>query len=110
MDLIYDFIDLRESYHGKILESSTCKALKEKYRHDNDLIERFFDDSLGHNEFEFVSNQKLLELYEGFSGDKKITARRLVDLLVERFPFIRRDRVAISRGIRGVAVKNDACL
>ncbi len=108
--LIYDFIDLRESYNGKILESHTCKALKEKYRHDNDLIERFFDDSLTHSEDEFVSSQKLLELYQGFSGDKKITARRLVDLLIERFPFICRDRVATSRGIKGVAVKNDSCL
>ncbi len=108
--MIYDFLDLRESLRGKILESSTCQTSKEKYRRDNDLIERFFDDSLIHDEYNFISNQKLLELYEDFSGNKKMTARKLVDILVDRFSFITRSRSSAARGIMGVNQKNDDSL
>ncbi len=105
LQLILDYIDLRETLKGKIMESDTCKSTRERYRHDNDLIERFFDDSLTRSEYEFVSNAKLIELYETFSGDKKMTARKLVDILVDRFPFIERKKQSNTRGIKGVDVK-----
>ena len=100
--LIVEYMAMHEFNNGKPYESRECMQAKEQYRSTNDRMEEFFSEYLERDPNGFVTNQRLLELWETLYGKKRqISTIALSKELVKRFKFLEKDRRAGARGIGG---------
>ena len=101
-----DAIRLRAEYNGKIPESEQCRKAKEVYRSENDTIENFIDEYLIADRNGFISNTRLVELYQEFTG-KKLSSQALGKLVSGKIEGVEKKTFKNQRGLIGV--RENAC-
>lgn len=102
------WIDCRDNNNKTPLRSQECIRAAEKYRKDNDEVERFFDDYLERMPGHSITYQSLEELWVESSGNKRFNGMRwLVESLIAKYGFITRGNSGGKRVLKGIIEKRD---
>lgn len=106
--LIDAWIDCRDTNNKTPYRSRECMRAGERYRKENDEVERFYDDYLERSDWSSISYQKLEELWIESTGNKRFNGMRwLVESLTSKYAFIKRSHSDGKRILKGVAEKQD---
>ncbi len=104
--LIDAWIDCRDNNNKTPYRSKECTKAGEKYKKDNDEVERFFDDYLEPCSYGTISYSELETLWIESSGNKRFSGMRwLVESLINKYGFIQRHRSNGTRVLKGIQEK-----
>jgi phage/plasmid-associated DNA primase len=106
--MVFDWIECRDKYGKAPYKSKECMDAAEKYRKENDEIDRFFDECFERGEsYETVNYDALTRNWIEFSGNVKFTGLRgLITKLMNKYAFISRGRSGTERFLKGIREKH----